>query len=58
MGTHGRGGLSRLVMGSVAERVMRKARCPVLTVRNPVPTTPEPEPVLAAAGWVIGSWTG
>jgi nucleotide-binding universal stress UspA family protein len=57
MGTHGRGGLSRLVMGSVAERVMRKARCPVLTVRTPVPTIPEPEPVLAAAGWVVGSWT-
>jgi nucleotide-binding universal stress UspA family protein len=36
MGTHGRGGLSRLVMGSVAEAVARKAGCPVLTVRMPV----------------------
>jgi len=56
MGTHGRGGLSRLVMGSVAERVMRKAPCPVLTVRAPfqVPTAPEP---VFAAGWVAGSWT-
>jgi len=33
MGTHGRGGLSRLLMGSVAEGVMRKAPCPVITVR-------------------------
>jgi nucleotide-binding universal stress UspA family protein len=33
MGTHGRTGLRRLVMGSVAEEVLREARCPVLTVR-------------------------
>ena len=32
MGTHGRTGLSHVVMGSVAERVIRKAPCPVLTV--------------------------
>jgi nucleotide-binding universal stress UspA family protein len=37
MGTHGRTGLARLVMGSVAEQVVRKARCPVLTVKHPVP---------------------
>jgi len=36
MGTHGRTGLERLLMGSVAEQVMRKAPCPVLTVRRPV----------------------
>lgn len=36
MGTHGRRGLDRLVTGSVTERVLRKARCPVLAVRNPV----------------------
>ena len=35
MGTHGRGGMSHLVMGSVAERVVRTAPCPVLTVRQP-----------------------
>jgi nucleotide-binding universal stress UspA family protein len=35
MGTHGRGGLSRMMLGSVAERVIRLARCPVLTVRQP-----------------------
>jgi universal stress protein A len=33
MGTHGRTGLSRLFLGSVAEQVQRLARCPVLTVR-------------------------
>ena len=36
MGTHGRTGLRRLLMGSVAERVVREAPCPVLTVRTPV----------------------
>lgn len=34
MGTHGRRGLSRLVMGSVAEDIVRNAPCPVLTVRT------------------------
>jgi nucleotide-binding universal stress UspA family protein len=33
MATHGRTGLSHLVLGSVAERVVRLAPCPVLTVR-------------------------
>lgn len=33
MSTHGRGGFSHLVMGSVAEKVIRGAPCPVLTVR-------------------------
>ena len=33
MGTHGRKGLSHLLMGSVAERVLRTAHCPVLTVK-------------------------
>lgn len=35
MGTHGRTGLGRLIMGSVAEQVLRKASCPVLTVKHP-----------------------
>jgi nucleotide-binding universal stress UspA family protein len=35
MASHGRTGLSRLLMGSVAEGVMRKAPCPVLIVRQP-----------------------
>ena len=34
MGTHGRGGLAHLLMGSVAEKVVRQAACPVLTVRR------------------------
>ena len=34
MGTHGRRGLSRVVMGSVAEDVIRHAPCPVLVVRS------------------------
>ena len=37
MGTHGRTGLARLLMGSVAEQVMRRATCPVLTVKTPLP---------------------
>jgi nucleotide-binding universal stress UspA family protein len=39
MCTHGRTGLRRLLMGSVAEQVMRKAPCPVLTVGTPVQTS-------------------
>jgi nucleotide-binding universal stress UspA family protein len=35
MGTHGRGAMAHLLMGSVAERVVRTAPCPVLTVRHP-----------------------
>lgn len=35
MGTHGRSGLPRLLMGSVAEVVVRKSHCPVLTLREP-----------------------
>jgi universal stress protein A len=35
MGTHGRSGVSRLLLGSVADRVVRLAPCPVLTVRKP-----------------------
>ncbi len=34
MGTHGRGGLGRLLLGSVADRVIRSATCPVMTVRE------------------------
>jgi nucleotide-binding universal stress UspA family protein len=33
LGTHGRTGLEHALMGSIAERVVRRARCPVLTVR-------------------------
>ena len=34
MGTHGRGGVKRLVLGSVADYVVRHASCPVVTVRG------------------------
>ncbi len=37
VGTHGRTGLEHALMGSVAERVVRRAHCPVLTVRPPAP---------------------
>lgn len=49
IGTHGRKGLERLMMGSVAERVVRQAMCPVLTVRQ---TASEPGTHLAGAGIV------
>ena len=35
LGTHGRTGLNQLLIGSVAERVVRVSPCPVLTVRHP-----------------------
>lgn len=35
MGTHGRTGLLRTLMGSVAESVVRRSPCPVLTIKNP-----------------------
>jgi len=41
MATHGRGGMAHLLLGSVAERVVRTAPCPVLTLR--------PQPVRARA---------
>ncbi len=37
MGTHGRTGLGRLLTGSVAEEVLRKARCPVMVVKAAAP---------------------
>jgi len=35
MGTHGRTGLAHVLIGSVAEKVVREAPCPVLTVKHP-----------------------
>ena len=35
IGTHGRGSVERALLGSVADRVVRMAPCPVLTVREP-----------------------
>jgi nucleotide-binding universal stress UspA family protein len=50
LGTHGRSGLARALMGSVAEQVTRSARCPVVTVRMPFPGSAESRaaPVQAA----------
>jgi nucleotide-binding universal stress UspA family protein len=39
MGTHGHTGLSHVLLGSVAEKVVRKAPCPVLTVRPQMHST-------------------
>jgi nucleotide-binding universal stress UspA family protein len=36
LGSHGRTGLARLLLGSVAEQVVRKATCPVLVVKRPL----------------------
>lgn len=47
MGTHGRTGLDRFVLGSVAEQVVRQAGCPVLTVK--VPPALEPTAAQSAA---------
>lgn len=41
VGTHGRTGVRRLVMGSIAERVLREAPCPVLAVREQGPIEPD-----------------
>lgn len=35
MGTHGRGAIGHMLIGSVAEKVVKKAPCPVLTVKHP-----------------------
>ena len=40
MGTHGRSGVAHLLLGSVAEKVVRTAPCPVLTVRQTPVTAP------------------
>ena len=49
MGTHGRTGLGRLLMGSVAEQVVRNASCPVLTVKTPLCRAPLSEKSSARA---------
>ena len=52
IGTHGRGVMAHLPMGSVAERVLRTARCPVLTVRHPEREFVLPDAFVAAAAAV------
>ncbi len=46
LGTHGRSGFERLVLGSVTEHVLRKATCPVLSVPKDVPDVVAAPPVL------------
>jgi universal stress protein A len=53
MGTHGRRGMSRLVLGSVAETVMRQASCPVMTVR----TMHKPSCEAAGCSWCASDVT-
>jgi universal stress protein A len=43
MATHGRTGLSHILMGSTAEQVIRRASCPVLTLKHPMQITSHPE---------------
>jgi nucleotide-binding universal stress UspA family protein len=50
VGTHGRSGVAHLVMGSVAERVVRTAPCPVLTVRHPEHEFVRPDALVAFTG--------
>jgi nucleotide-binding universal stress UspA family protein len=49
IGTHGRGAMAHLLMGSVAERVVRFAPCPVLTVRHPEREFMVPDALIAVA---------
>jgi nucleotide-binding universal stress UspA family protein len=46
MGTHGRSGFDRVVLGSVTEKVLRRARCPLLTVPRVAPDATEAVPTL------------
>lgn len=45
IGSHGRSGFERLLLGSVTEKVMRKAPCPVMVVPRGAPETEGPGPV-------------
>lgn len=49
LGTHGRGAVAHLLVGSVAERVVRTAPCPVLTVRHPEHEFVMPDTLAAVA---------
>jgi len=59
LGTHGRTGLGRFLMGSVAEQVVCKAPCPVVTVKTPLmETTPSGESAPETAGSIAGAMKG
>jgi universal stress protein A len=49
MGTRGRGGVAHLLMGSVSEKVVQTAPCPVLTVRHPEHEFVLPDALVAVA---------
>ena len=49
VGTHGRSGVSRVLLGSIAERVVRTAPCPVLTVHDPERALIEPDALAVVA---------
>jgi len=55
MGSHGRTGLRRLLMGSVAEQVLRRAPCPVLTLKAHEPVPPPEQTVQAGKQYEHGS---
>jgi nucleotide-binding universal stress UspA family protein len=57
MASHGRTGLPRLLMGSIAEGIMRKATCPVLIVKQP-PGDEEPVATVAFSGTTVSEGTG
>jgi len=46
MGTHGRQGIDRLMLGNVANKIIRHTPCPVMTIREEVPWTEEEEEVV------------
>jgi nucleotide-binding universal stress UspA family protein len=46
IGTHGLGGFERLLLGSITEKVLRKAECPVMTIPRLAPETAEPPAVV------------
>lgn len=50
MGTHGRGMMGHLLLGNVAEKVVRTAPCPVLTVRHPEHEFIRPDALVGIAG--------
>ena len=54
IGTHGRTGLGRLLMGSVAEKVLRRAPCPVLTIKHPFPGAQPAPPAKAREAVAAG----
>jgi nucleotide-binding universal stress UspA family protein len=61
VGTHGRRGVDRLLVGSVAERVVREARCPVLVARGagyaaPAPDAPCPDCLARRAATGGAEW--